>query len=787
MTGVPRGGRAAGYLLAALFFVLIFHRFWDRPIILRDGIFILAPAKIMVAEALARGKVLGWCPWHFLGLPSAADPLSGWYYPLNAVFLLLPAEPAYRVFVLIHYPLAAWFMFILLRGRGLSLNAAVAGAGIFALSGHMISHHSTVTMLAGAAWGPLAIHCMLRTRDGGLRFAAGAGAALAMQVLGGDPQAALLTALVIGLIGLGRLRGPERARALGAVAIAGVVSLALAADQLVPSAEYLALSERHSGVGGDPNALAYSFHPGRLVELIWPSPFWALGEIMLYWGTFAIDLPGTDIPLDPTAYLGLAAITLAGVGVARGRRGLRGAVGVGLGLSLVLALGSHTPVFGWFHRLPGLHFFRYPEKYMGWVAGFTAVGAALGLDWLERELAAWRRRLARPALGLLGLTAAVALAGAGAWPRVLGHYLDARAQPMQYTLAADNLLRGGAHLVGFNLGFGLLLLLAALRPRWRRAAGLAGALLLWADLAAANVPTMPAGPPGLFLFEPELTRAIRADGGPGLGQYRIFRQDRMFYDFNRRLPRMVHYQREAWWERATLVPNLNALDHLEGFSGYNPLQLAEGERLVSSQQLPPPWLLELFNVRYAVLRAGAEVDAPGRIERIYRDSEQDVSVWKFPRARPRAYWAPRAVAAADGREAEKLLRSMDLADTIIVTAAGPLPADDPGAGSWRPAEMLHYEEDRVEVECAAETAGWLVLSDRMYPGWEAYVDGAPAKLYRANVLARAVRLPAGRHRVEFRFESRSLRLGAAISAAAWAALLLGGAASIVRARRSGRR
>jgi uncharacterized membrane protein YfhO len=74
------------------------------------------------------------------------------------------------------------------------------------------------------------------------------------------------------------------------------------------------------------------------------------------------------------------------------------------------------------------------------------------------------------------------------------------------------------------------------------------------------------------------------------------------------------------------------------------------------------------------------------------------------------------------------------------------------------------------VEVDAPAAGWLVLSDRFFPGWTAKVDGAPTPIFRANAMMRAVKVDRGKHGVEFVFRQPGLRPGAAVSAAAWFAL-----------------
>ena len=62
-------------------------------------------------------------------------------------------------------------------------------------------------------------------------------------------------------------------------------------------------------------------------------------------------------------------------------------------------------------------------------------------------------------------------------------------------------------------------------------------------------------------------------------------------------------------------------------------------------------------------------------------------------------------------------------------------------------------------------AGRLVLADPPYPGWSVSVDGRSRRPAQQDGLFRAVDLPAGRHRVEWRFEPRSVRYGLYLSLA----------------------
>jgi uncharacterized membrane protein YfhO len=85
-----------------------------------------------------------------------------------------------------------------------------------------------------------------------------------------------------------------------------------------------------------------------------------------------------------------------------------------------------------------------------------------------------------------------------------------------------------------------------------------------------------------------------------------------------------------------------------------------------------------------------------------------------------------------------------------------------------------YEAERVVMDVDTTEAAWLFLSDTWYPGWQARIDGQLATIFPGNLAGRALSIPRGRHRVEFVFESGSLRLGSLLAlAAAFLLVLIG--------------
>lgn len=151
---------------------------------------------------------------------------------------------------------------------------------------------------------------------------------------------------------------------------------------------------------------------------------------------------------------------------------------------------------------------------------------------------------------------------------------------------------------------------------------------------------------------------------------------------------------------------------------------------------------------------------------IYRTNE--VAVFENLDMMPRAFLVHTARVLDD----KNTLAAMQRADfdptRVVFIANGGVSLDAGGAQrADESVRITDYQPARVVVSVRAHADAYLVLTDAWYPGWVARLDGAEVPLDRANLIFRAVRVPAGEHEIVFEYRPVSLWLGAAISALAW--------------------
>ncbi|HEY9183948.1 MAG TPA: YfhO family protein [Salegentibacter sp.] len=81
--------------------------------------------------------------------------------------------------------------------------------------------------------------------------------------------------------------------------------------------------------------------------------------------------------------------------------------------------------------------------------------------------------------------------------------------------------------------------------------------------------------------------------------------------------------------------------------------------------------------------------------------------------------------------------------------------------------------NEMNYEFQSDSEQLAVFSEMYYnPGWQAYIDGQPVEHFRVNYVLRALEIPAGEHKISFRFEPEVVNTGSSITLASSIVLVL---------------
>jgi uncharacterized membrane protein YfhO len=87
--------------------------------------------------------------------------------------------------------------------------------------------------------------------------------------------------------------------------------------------------------------------------------------------------------------------------------------------------------------------------------------------------------------------------------------------------------------------------------------------------------------------------------------------------------------------------------------------------------------------------------------------------------------------------------------------------------------LVDYKVTSLTYNSKTETAQFAVFSEIFYKeGWSAYIDGELTPHFRVNYVLRGMKIPAGNHKIEFKFEPKVIQQGKTVSLISYALLLL---------------
>jgi len=134
----------------------------------------------------------------------------------------------------------------------------------------------------------------------------------------------------------------------------------------------------------------------------------------------------------------------------------------------------------------------------------------------------------------------------------------------------------------------------------------------------------------------------------------------------------------------------------------------------------------------------------------------DIKLYENQAVLPRAFVVYDILAVIDDiygtEDALNIMREADFdpARTALVMGL-PSEATAPSNQPIVPATITTYMPEQVEIEVDSAEPGYLLLTDAYYPGWRVTVNGVETPIRRADVMFRAVAVPAGRSTVAFTY------------------------------------
>lgn len=711
-------------LLISLFFrdVLLQKAFfWE------DFLYQFYPFRYFAAVSMAGGEMPLWNPYTFCGTPFQADIQSALFYVPNLLLTLFVSNGSLHFYwvellIIIHYMIAGVCMYYLAKEFDLRRHVALFSGLIYALSGFMITHAIHQVVICQVAWLPLIVLLFRRMliRRSILHMVL-TGLVLGHAVLAGFPQLSLYIFFFLFLYFVFEFmisvkeHGFSTSIPLAPLA-AGViiVALGLTAIQLLPTIELAPQSQRAEITYQ--KSLEGMLSWEQLITVLVPKYFGASGaQSSTYWG------PGVYWAYWETCfYIGIPALVCVIMSAFLIKRNRYAAFLFGtVVFALLYAVGDHFILHKFFFNfVPGFEKFRNAGR-MSLLATFAgALLGGFGLQWLLGSVEAEAGKIQR-------VVTLFALGGIGVW------FLAQRGlfQPSN-TLRQYEQIHGIVTAEATTAVLLILVTTAVVLLFMRRK--ISGVILLTAIGILQFIDVSVFGfsqnngdtnPREYYLQTGQTVAVLREQGA-----HEYFRVN------SRQAGGML------------LDRNQGMVDQIFLLEGYTPLAL---------QRVYPPakdWdhVCDLLNAKYRV---------------VTDQQRRSMELTTASTYVPRAFIVYRENIIPDDKELKAYMESDAFNPShTVVFEEDPHFATEQGGDSTTPAvSITSYKLNSITLNVSTAKSGFLVLSEIYYPGWKAYVDGSPRRVYRADWSLRAIPIEKGSHHIEFLFEPESYRHGSWIT------------------------
>lgn len=634
-----------------------------------------------------------WNPLEYAGLPFFAAWRTRCLSPFTFPFYFLDLHTAFYIAVFCKLWVAGFLAFYAARRMGLAPPLALIPAASFQLSGPLLVW-SIYPLADVLPWFPLVLLFAERVALGHYRAWVGGALAMALMLLGGEPEACVIlfaaTCVYFIVRVIGEWRGfPETSLSFSFFVAALALSLAVAAIQILPFIEFNRFVVRAGAVAFDSGVASRDWSA-------WVLPYAA------------------QSPHAPVQHVGLVLLLLVPVWLSL-RKFAEPHVRRPCEALLLVALLSVALVLVWRYIEDSIphttirteHILAGNALILGLVAGFTAH------EWLQLGVYEIKSTLKR-----LAVLMPIAVGAAIAALVFIGEH--------------DGLFPGPWWAVAFASAVlvceAVALVATAVKPSVRLLA-YALTLLVGADLLFTFVPAMPWTPRPLVFPETPFIAQLKKSGERVTGSAAL----------------------EQWPLAGNLMPQLYGAAGVVMKHQHDYKQRAKDDPLLLRRSGSPLLLLNNDDISgtFAPIREMLRIEQvfpTGAI--LFYDTEANGRAWMAYEARNVERYSPEELSSTKPVLVEQGV------------PPPPLPPDKhPGAVIIDDTKS----NTTVAIRLDGVSRGILVLADAYFPGWEARVDGQPARVFPVDVLFRGVEVPEGAKEVVFTYTPPLFKAGMAVS------------------------
>ncbi|MDP2088945.1 MAG: YfhO family protein [Flavobacteriaceae bacterium] len=151
---------------------------------------------------------------------------------------------------------------------------------------------------------------------------------------------------------------------------------------------------------------------------------------------------------------------------------------------------------------------------------------------------------------------------------------------------------------------------------------------------------------------------------------------------------------------------------------------------------------------------------------IFPDESNQIQVVKNPEINGNAWFADSLTVVQNANQEMMALKNMNTKTTAVVRQEDVkiLRVNTNERDSLATIELVEYQPNYLKYLFKSNTEQQVIFSEMYYKnGWNAYVDGKLTPHIRANYVLRAMKVAAGHHQIEFKFEPTVIKKGSVLT------------------------